>query len=34
MLGTEGDMILKLSDNQVCFEIGSSIIVSKLIEGN
>jgi DNA polymerase-3 subunit beta len=34
LLGTEGDMILKLSDNQVCFEIGSSIIVSKLIEGN
>lgn len=33
-LGTEGDMILKLSDNQVCFEVGSSIIVSKLIEGN
>lgn len=34
LLGTEGDMILKLSDNQVCFEIGSSVIVSKLIEGN
>jgi DNA polymerase-3 subunit beta len=34
LLGTEGDMLLKLSDNQVCFEIGSSIIVSKLIEGN
>lgn len=33
-LSTEGDLMLKLSDNQVCFEIGSSIIVSKLIEGN
>ena len=33
-LGTEGELTLKLSDNQVCFEIGSSIIVSKLIEGN
>ncbi len=33
-LSTEGEMTLKLSDNQVCFEIGSSIIVSKLIEGN
>ena len=33
-LSTEGDLTLKLSDNQVCFEIGSSVIVSKLIEGN
>jgi DNA polymerase-3 subunit beta len=34
LLSTEGDLMLKLSDNQVCFEIGTSIIVSKLIEGN
>ncbi len=34
LLNTEGEMMLKLSDNQVCFEIGASIIVSKLIEGN
>jgi len=33
-LGTDGDLILRLSDNQVCFEIDSSMIVSKLIEGN
>jgi len=33
-LSTEGELVLKLADNQVCFEIGSSIIVSKLIEGN
>ncbi|MDA7882384.1 DNA polymerase III subunit beta [Akkermansiaceae bacterium] len=33
-IGTEGDIMLRLSDNQVCFEVGSSIIVSKLIEGN
>jgi DNA polymerase-3 subunit beta len=34
LLSTEGELMLKLSDNQVCFEIGTSIIVSKLIEGN
>jgi DNA polymerase III subunit beta len=33
-LSSEGELTLKLSDNQVCFEIGSSVIVSKLIEGN
>jgi len=33
-LGADGDLILRLSDNQVCFEIDSSMIVSKLIEGN
>ncbi|MEN8695040.1 MAG: DNA polymerase III subunit beta [Akkermansiaceae bacterium] len=33
-LSGEGDLTLRLSDNQVCFEVGSSIIVSKLIEGN
>lgn len=33
-LSSEGEMLLKLADNQVCFEIGSSVIVSKLIEGN
>ena len=34
LLNSEGDLTLRVSDNQVCFEIGSSIIVSKLIEGN
>ncbi len=32
--GDEGDVILKLQGNQLSFEIGESIIVSKLIEGN
>ena len=34
LLGEEGDAIAKLSDNQIVFEVGSSVIVSKLIEGN
>ena len=34
MLGGEGEAIVKLSGNQISFEIGDSIIVSKLIEGN
>ncbi len=34
LLTGEGEVILRLSDNQVCFEIGTSLIVSKLIEGN
>jgi DNA polymerase-3 subunit beta len=34
LLSGEGELILKLADNQVCFEVGNSIIISKLIEGN
>ena len=34
MLGSEGDAVVRLSGNQISFEIGDSIIVSKLIEGN
>jgi len=34
MLGTEGDAVVRLSGNQISFEIGGSVIVSKLIEGN
>ena len=34
LLGDEGDAIARLSDNQIVFEVGSSVIVSKLIEGN
>ena len=34
LLDTEGDTVLRLSDNQICFEVNDSIIVSKLIEGN
>lgn len=34
MLGTEGDAVVHLSGNQISFEVGESIIVSKLIEGN
>lgn len=32
--GTEGDIIGRLKGNQISFEVGDSIIVSKLIEGN
>ena len=34
MLGGEGDVMVRLTGNQISFEIGESIIVSKLIEGN
>ena len=34
LLGDEGDAVARLGENQIVFEIGSSIIVSKLIEGN
>ena len=34
LLGGEGDAIARLGDNQIVFEVGSSVIVSKLIEGN
>ena len=34
MLGSEGDAVVRLSGNQISFEVGGSIIVSKLIEGN
>jgi DNA polymerase-3 subunit beta len=34
LLGDEGDVTLRLSDSQVSFEVGGSLLVSKLIEGN
>ena len=34
LLGDEGDAVARLGDNQIVFEVGSSVIVSKLIEGN
>ena len=34
LLADEGDAIAKLTDNQISFEIGRNLIVSKLIEGN
>ncbi len=34
LLTGEGEVLVSLSDNQICFEVGTSIIVSKLIEGN
>lgn len=34
MLGSEGQVMMRLSSNQVSFEVGDSLIVSKLIEGN
>ena len=34
LLGDGGDAVARLSDNQIAFEVGSSLIVSKLIEGN
>jgi DNA polymerase-3 subunit beta len=34
LLGTEGDLKMRLSENQVSISIGDSLLVSKLIEGN
>ncbi len=34
LVGTEGELTLRLSDSQVYFSIGDTILVSKLIEGN
>ena len=34
LLGSEGESLVRLSDSQISFEVGSSLIVSKLIEGN
>ncbi len=34
LLGSDGEVVVKLSGNQISFEINDSIIVSKLIEGN
>lgn len=34
LLQSEGEVTLKLSDSQIRFEIGDSVVVSKLIEGN
>jgi len=34
LLGDSGDVIVKLSDNQVSFAVGDSLLASKLIEGN
>ncbi len=34
LLGDEGDVKMSVSENQVAFEIGPTVLVSKLIEGN
>jgi len=34
LAGTEGEILTKLQDNQISFEVSDTIIVSKLIEGN
>ena len=34
LLGDSGDLIVKLSDSQISFTIGDSLLCSKLIEGN
>lgn len=34
LLGDEGDTVVRLSDSQISFEVGNSLVVSKLIEGN
>jgi DNA polymerase-3 subunit beta len=34
LLGTEGELSLRLSDNQVSISVGDTLLVSKLIEGN
>lgn len=33
-LGDKGSVILQLKDNQICFQLGSKFIVSKLIDGS
>jgi len=34
LLGQEGEVLVSLSDNQISFAVGESLLVSKLIEGN
>ncbi len=34
LLGQEGEVLVCLSDNQISFSVGESLLVSKLIEGN
>lgn len=34
LLGEEGELVLKLSDNQISFQVGENFLASKLIEGN
>ena len=34
LLGDSGEVVVKLSDNQISFEVGDSLLASKLIEGN
>lgn len=34
LIGDEGDVTVRLKDNQISFEVGTSLIVSKLIDGN
>ncbi len=34
LLGDAGEVVVKLSDNQVSFSVGDSLLASKLIEGN
>ena len=34
LLGDNGDLILKLNDNQISFAIGDTLLCSKLIDGN
>ncbi len=34
LLGTEGKVIVRIGESQIAFEVGESLLVSKLIEGN
>jgi DNA polymerase-3 subunit beta len=34
LLGSDGETLVRLSDSQISFEVGTNLIVSKLIEGN
>ncbi len=34
MLGDDGDVKMSVAENQVAFEVGSTLLISKLIEGN
>jgi len=34
LLGTDGELVMKLTDSQISFEANGSLLISKLIEGN
>ena len=34
LLSSEGDLVIKFSANQACFEFGDTVLISKIIDGN